>query len=55
MYIGSVRFLSTIYLALIIITLLILLGIKVLVDMVFINTNLSYAQENDAIAAEDDR
>jgi peptidoglycan/xylan/chitin deacetylase (PgdA/CDA1 family) len=56
MYIGSVRFFKhLIYLALIIITLLILLGIKVLVDMVFINTNLSYAQENDAIAAEDDK
>jgi hypothetical protein len=42
MYIGSVRFFKhLIYLALIIITLLILLGIKVLVDMVFINTNLS--------------
>ena len=55
MYIGSVRFYKhLIYLTLIIITLLVLLGIKVIIDTVLLNTGLSYAQENDALTREND-
>ncbi|HRC80959.1 MAG TPA: polysaccharide deacetylase family protein [Sedimentibacter sp.] len=55
MYIGGVRFFKhLIYLTLIIITLLVLLGIKVIIDTALLDTSLSNDQENDTLKREND-